>query len=96
MEISQQLLAVGLVLALLLLAAAAAQRRGWLRMSLHPAGPARQKRELELVERFVLTPQHQLHLMRVEDRTVLIATHPQGVHVVPLTGNSTAAAGGRP
>lgn len=96
MELSQQLLAVGLVLALLLLAAAAAQRRGWLRMTLRPTGPGTQKRDLELVERFVLTPLHQLHLMRVEDRTMLIATHPQGVYVVPLTGNSTAGTGGRP
>ena len=96
MELSQQLLAVGLVLALLLLAAAAAQRRGWLRMNFRPTGPAKQRRDLELIERFVLTPQHQLHLVRVEDRTVLIATHPQGVQILPLAAAIATAAGGRP
>lgn len=30
------------------------------------------------VERLALTPQHVLHLVRVDGREVLIATHPQG------------------
>jgi flagellar biogenesis protein FliO len=33
-------------------------------------------RRLEILERVSLTPQHALHLVRVSDRTVLIATAP--------------------
>jgi flagellar biosynthetic protein FliO len=33
-------------------------------------------RRLEVLERVPLTPQHALHLVRVSDRTVLIATAP--------------------
>jgi flagellar protein FliO/FliZ len=33
-------------------------------------------RRLEVLERIPLTPQHALHLVRVSDRTVLIATAP--------------------
>ena len=89
MELSQQLLAVGLVLALFLVAAAAAQRRGWLRMNL----PARSRpgRPLELIDRFTLTPQPQLHLLRIEDRTLLIATHPKGVNIVEQTPATLSA-----
>ena len=96
MELSQQLTAVGLVLALFLMGAAAARRRGWLRLNL----PVRSSsgRPLELIDRFVLTPQHKLHLLRVDGRTLLIATHPKGVEVVETRTESAGAAtqGGRP
>lgn len=87
MELSQQLLAVGLVLALFVLAATAAQRRGWLRLNWPVRG--RLVRSLELVDRLALTPQHQLHLIRTADRTLLIATHPKGFEV--LESSSEAA-----
>lgn len=35
-------------------------------------------RSLDRVERLALTPQHSLHLIRVQGREILIATHPQG------------------
>jgi len=34
------------------------------------------------VERLALTPQHTLHIVRVNGREVLVATHPQGCSVV--------------
>lgn len=34
------------------------------------------------VERLALTPQHTLHLVRINGREVLVATHPQGCSVV--------------
>ena len=34
---------------------------------------------MTVADRLVLTPQHSLHLVRVGDRMVLLATHPQGV-----------------
>jgi flagellar biogenesis protein FliO len=35
-------------------------------------------RVLTSVERLALTPQHALHLVRIGEREVLVATHPQG------------------
>jgi flagellar biogenesis protein FliO len=37
------------------------------------------------VERLVLTPQHTLHLVRINGREILVATHPQGCSVVPTS-----------
>lgn len=39
-------------------------------------------RSLEAVERLALTPQHVLHLVRVQGREVLVATHPQGCTLI--------------
>jgi flagellar biogenesis protein FliO len=42
-------------------------------------GPALNKRKsIRVVERLALTPQHSLHLVKVEDRTLLIAASPAG------------------
>jgi len=41
---------------------------------------------MAVADRLVLTPQHSLHLVRVGDRTVLLATHPQGVVFDPAGG----------
>lgn len=35
-------------------------------------------RSLESVERLALTPQHALHLVRMNGRELVVATHPQG------------------
>ena len=94
MELSQQLLAVGLVLALLLLAAAAAQRRGWVRLNWRSDSEG-SRRPLEILDRIQLTPQHQLHLLRTEGRTLLIATHPRGVEVVSGRPDSAGAQAGQ-
>ena len=37
---------------------------------------------LQILERLPLTPTHTLHLVRVRNHTVLIATHTAGCHVV--------------
>ena len=42
---------------------------------------------LLVVDRLVLTPQHVLHLVRVGEKTVLLATHPQGVSFEPAGGD---------
>ena len=51
------------------------KRRGWAAFS---TGARRggNERRLEVLERVPLTAQHALHLVRVSDRTVLIATAP--------------------
>jgi flagellar biogenesis protein FliO len=40
-----------------------------------------------VADRLVLTPQHVLHLVRVGERTLLLATHPHGVSFDPAGGN---------
>ena len=91
MELSQQLLAGGFVLALLALAATAAQRRGWLQPRLRDSGRSPQ---LALIGRLTLTPQHSLHLIRIEHRILLLATHTRGIEVVEEPSSlATRAAG---
>lgn len=80
MQLAQELLATGLVLALIALAAVAAHRRGWLR--LHLPIHSHHLRQFQLVDRFALTPHHQLHLIRFENQILLVATHPRGIEVV--------------
>jgi flagellar biogenesis protein FliO len=52
-------------------------------------------RALETVERLALTPQHMLHLVRVQGREVVVATHPQGCTWLgdSALSDSTKAAG---
>jgi flagellar biogenesis protein FliO len=101
MELSQQLTAAGLVLALLMLALAAAQRRGWVRTDLLKVRTTRKcESSLQVLERLPLTPHHTLHLIRAGDRDLLLATHASGVSVVNIVPpefqehSSKAAAGG--
>ncbi len=71
MEAIRQVVSVMIVF-LLLGAALWKLRRGpWNRTS-------KKGRSLEAVEKLALTPQHALHLIRVEGREILVATHPQG------------------
>lgn len=44
--------------------------------------PGASTRSLETVERLALTPQHMLHLVRVQDRELVVATHPHGCTLV--------------
>jgi len=50
-------------------------------------------RRLEVLERVPLTPQHALHLVRVSDRTVLIATAPSSCTLLdaPVTLDSSSS-----
>jgi flagellar biogenesis protein FliO len=47
-------------------------------------------RSLETIEKLALTPQHALHLVRVQGREVVVATHPQGCTIL---GDSAKGAG---
>ena len=42
---------------------------------------------ISIADRLVLTPQHVLHLVRIGDRTLLLATHPHGVSFDPAGGD---------
>jgi len=47
-------------------------------------------KSLQALERIALTPQHALHLVRVNGREVVVATYPQGCTL--LTESQTAGA----
>ena len=53
-------------------------RRGGSPLSLPKFRRASSSRSLEQMERLALTPQHCLHLVRVQGRELLVATHPRG------------------
>ena len=80
MDLSQQILAVVLVLGLLLAVAVLFERRGWIHLNWR-AG-SRSSRAIELIDRLPLSPQHQLHLVRISGKTILIATHARGVELL--------------
>jgi hypothetical protein len=50
-------------------------------------------RSMIAVERLALTPQHTLHIVRINGREVLVATHPQGCSVVTTVAERAMGAG---
>ena len=75
MQLTEQIGMVLLVFALLGGLLWFSKRRGLAAFSIG-ARRGGNSRRLEVLERVSLTPQHALHLVRVSDRTVLIATAP--------------------
>lgn len=59
---------------------------GWFRPELR-----RKTRRLESMERLMLAPHHLLHLVRVDDRVLLIAQSPGGLAVVEGSAAPAAA-----
>jgi len=49
-------------------------------------------RSMVAVERLQLTPQHTLHMVRINGREVLVATHPQGCSVVTTVADQAMGA----
>jgi flagellar biosynthetic protein FliO len=79
MEAIQQMAAVAGVLALLLATLWWLRRRGFAAPSLgkNPAG-----RRLECLERLALAPQQTLHLVRLGDTALLLASSPAGCSLI--------------
>jgi flagellar biogenesis protein FliO len=50
-------------------------------------------RAMESVERLSLTPQHALHLVRVQGREMVVATHPQGCTLLSESSQGDASKG---
>jgi flagellar biogenesis protein FliO len=75
MDFLQPIAAVGFVLALLGVALMALKKRGV--ASFHG-----KSRRMETVERLSLGPNHALHLIRVDGRSVLVATAPTSLQVL--------------
>jgi flagellar biogenesis protein FliO len=81
MESIQQALSVILVLALLGGTLWWLRRRGMAQFAFRTPGTGKRK-SIQVVERMALTPQHSLHLVRVADRTMLIAASPAGCSIL--------------
>ncbi len=75
METLQQMVAVGTVLGLLAGALWFLRRRGLAQFRVPGTGRGG-ARQLQAIERLHLTPQHSLHLVRVGEKTVLLAVGP--------------------
>ncbi|HLK49896.1 MAG TPA: flagellar biosynthetic protein FliO [Bryobacteraceae bacterium] len=81
MESVQQALSIILVLGLLGGALWWLRRKGMAQFAFKTPGSGR-SRAIQVLERMSLTPQHSLHLVRVGDRTVLIAASPAGCSIL--------------
>lgn len=79
MGLVQQSAAITGVLVLLWLALWWLKRKGAItgHLRLHEA-----PREINVIQRVALTPQHSLHLIRLRERDLLIAAHPGGLTVL--------------
>jgi len=72
----EQTLAVFLVLVLLVLALWFLRRKGLAKMNLSMGGRKSGGGEIQVVDRKALTASHSLHLVRVQDRMILIGISP--------------------
>lgn len=82
MSWTEPLIGVGLVMVLLFGTAwaVAGRKNGWRRFAAR-FGNKRQNPRLTLVERLPLTTGHSLHLIELDGRNYLVATHPQGASI---------------
>ena len=72
----EQILAIFIVLGLLISGLWLLRRKGFASVKLGLAKGLGGARRMELLERMPLTPQHSLHLVRVEGRLILIGVSP--------------------
>ena len=93
MDVIRQLLAVALVLALTGAAVWTLRRRPIGPVASHallrlrwPRTPGAQ--QLERIGRLALTPQHTLHLVRIQGRELVVATHPHGCSILDVVGGA--------
>jgi flagellar biosynthetic protein FliO len=90
MEAIQQMTAVAVVLLLLGAALWALRRRGFGGVTL---GNKSAGRRIECLERLPLGPQHTLHLVRVGETELLLASSPSGCSLVESFARRAAEAG---
>ena len=74
MEWTTQIAAAGAVLALLFTTLGWLRRRGMASVALKGSS----KRQLQAVDRLRLSPQHTLHLVKLRDTVLLVASSPSG------------------
>ena len=87
MEVLQQIAAIAAVLALLVATLWWLKRRG---LAI-PAAARNRARRLECLERVALGPQQTLHLVRLADRLLLVASSPAGCSLLGELASASPA-----
>jgi len=78
----QQILAVFLVLALLITTLTLLRKKGLASLNFSLPRRSNGTKQMQQVDRIVLTAHHSLHLVRVRDRMILIGVSPSGCNAV--------------
>jgi len=91
MTVLQQILAILLVLGLLIATLAFLRRRGLARFPVPFARSSSRSKEMQVLERICLSPQHSLHLVRVRSSVILIGLSPSGCNRIAAFGGSESA-----
>jgi flagellar biosynthetic protein FliO len=89
MELSEQILAVVMVLAILGGALWILKRKGIVQTSLRRPARSGEPR-LEVIDRLALTPQHSVHLIRMGGRTLLVGLSPAGCNLLDAAPSISA------
>lgn len=80
MDLSQQLIAIIVVLGVLFGLLWVMKRKGWAHVrSRGRRGPTAR---LEVLDHLVLTPHHSIHLIQLADRTLLVGLSPNGCNLL--------------
>ena len=86
----QQTVAVFVVLALLVVTLWFLRSKGLARLRVSLPGRLSGRRLMQVIERVPLTAQHSLHLVRVQDRVILIGVSPSGCNGIESFPASSA------
>lgn len=89
MEMTDPMPAVAGVLAVLAAALWWLRKKGALRFRPHAR---RAPRRLQAIERLALSPHHALHLVRLDDRAILVAQSPAGLALLEKPENAAPRA----
>ena len=81
MDFLEPLAAIGFVMALLGVALMLLKKRGMASFRV-PGGAGGGTRRLEAIERLSLGPNHALHLVQLDGRSILVATAPNSFQIV--------------
>jgi flagellar biosynthetic protein FliO len=88
---AEQIIAIIAVLALLLTVLWLLRQKGLARMNLAFGKRFGSSKYMEVVERLSLTPHHSLHLVRFDNRTVVVGVSPSGCTRIAVLRSSDPA-----
>ena len=91
MEIARQMISLVLVFSLLAAALWVLRRGGAATFRARWWRRPRRDKTIEPMERLALTPQHALHLVRIDGRVLVVATYPQGCALLTETRQGVGA-----
>jgi flagellar biogenesis protein FliO len=83
----QQILSILLVLGLLTATLVLLRRRGLAQFSVPFVRASSRPKEMQVLERIGLSPQHSLHLVQVRSSVILIGLSPSGCNRIATFGN---------